>query len=116
IARLMLGAVIPNVQASWVKEGLRMGEQLLSFGVNDLGGTLMNESISTSAGAAHGQLTTPAALRHAIRSAGRVPAQRSTRYDTIRVFSSDGADDPIEPLDGVADPDAIFGSYAELVA
>jgi 7,8-didemethyl-8-hydroxy-5-deazariboflavin synthase CofH subunit len=116
IARLMLGADIPNIQASWVKEGLRMGEQLLSFGVNDLGGTLMNESISTSAGAAHGQLTTPAALRHAIRSAGRVPVQRSTRYDVIRVFSSDGKSDPVEPLDGVTDPDAVFGSYAELVA
>jgi 7,8-didemethyl-8-hydroxy-5-deazariboflavin synthase CofH subunit len=116
IARLMLGGVIPNIQASWVKEGLRMGEQLLSFGVNDLGGTLMNESISTSAGAAHGQLTTPAALRHAIRSAGRVPVQRGTRYEVIRVFSSDGADDPVEPLDGVTDPDAVFGSYAELAA
>jgi 7,8-didemethyl-8-hydroxy-5-deazariboflavin synthase CofH subunit len=116
IARLMLGASFKNIQASWVKEGLRMGEQLLSFGVNDLGGTLMNESISTSAGAAHGQLTTPAALRHAIRSAGRVPAQRGTRYEILRVFSRDGAGDPVEPLDQVVDPDATFGSYAELVA
>jgi 7,8-didemethyl-8-hydroxy-5-deazariboflavin synthase CofH subunit len=116
IARLMLGAVIPNLQASWVKEGLRMGEQLLAFGVNDLGGTLMNESISTSAGAAHGQLTSPAALRHAIRAAGRIPVQRSTRYEVLRVFSSDGAGDPVEALDAVTDPDAVFGSYAELVA
>jgi 7,8-didemethyl-8-hydroxy-5-deazariboflavin synthase CofH subunit len=116
IARLMLGAHIPNLQASWVKEGLRMGEQLLSFGVNDLGGTLMNESISTSAGAAHGQLTSPAALRHAVRAAGRVPAQRSTGYDVLRVFSRDGSDDPVEALDEITDPDAVFGSYAELVA
>ena len=51
VARLMLGASIPNVQSSWVKEGPRLAQYLLGAGANDVGGTLMNESISTSAGA-----------------------------------------------------------------
>ena len=114
IARLMLGHDIPNLQASWVKEGLRMAQRLLSSGVNDLGGTLMNESISTSAGARHGQLLTPATLRALIRDAGRVPVQRSTAYQSIRVFGPDAANDPIEPLDGIEDTDAVFGSYEML--
>ena len=78
IARLMLGATFRNVQASWVKEGIRQAQWLLSCGANDLGGTLMNESISTAAGSAHGQVMTPSALRRAIRDAGRVPVQRDT--------------------------------------
>ena len=114
IARLMLGADIPNLQASWVKEGLRMAQRLLSSGVNDLGGTLMNESISTSAGARHGQLLTPATLRALIRDAGRAPVQRSTDYRPIHVFGPDPAKDPIEPLDAIDDPDAVFGSYEAL--
>ncbi|MCA9565649.1 MAG: 5-amino-6-(D-ribitylamino)uracil--L-tyrosine 4-hydroxyphenyl transferase CofH, partial [Myxococcales bacterium] len=67
IARLMLGADIPNLQASWVKEGIRQAQFLLDCGVNDLGGTLINESISTAAGAQHGQLMRPAELRRVIR-------------------------------------------------
>ena len=114
IARLMLGADIPNLQASWVKLGLQQAQQLLTCGVNDLGGTLINESISTSAGASHGQLVTPATLRHAVRDAGRVPVQRDTRYNALRVFSDDPRDDPAEPLDQVADPNASFGSYRGL--
>jgi 7,8-didemethyl-8-hydroxy-5-deazariboflavin synthase CofH subunit len=114
IARLMLGHDIPNLQASWVKEGLRMAQRLLSSGVNDLGGTLMNESISTSAGARHGQLLTPATLRALIRDAGRVPVQRSTAYQSIRIFGPDAANDPIEPLDEIEDTDAVFGSYEML--
>jgi 7,8-didemethyl-8-hydroxy-5-deazariboflavin synthase CofH subunit len=117
IARLMLGAHIPNLQASWVKEGLRTAEWLLSCGVNDLGGTLMNESISTAAGAQHGQLTTPAALRRVIRDAGRIPVQRSTLYQVIREFSGDvNATDAAEPLDAVQDPDNLFGTYRALLS
>ena len=78
-ARLMLGRDIPNLQASWVKEGLRTSQLLLSCGVNDLGGTLMNESISTAAGARHGQLMTPATLRRVIRDAGRAPGRAQHR-------------------------------------
>ncbi|MGB5810791.1 MAG: 5-amino-6-(D-ribitylamino)uracil--L-tyrosine 4-hydroxyphenyl transferase CofH, partial [Polyangiales bacterium] len=114
VARLMLGQDIPNLQASWVKEGLRTSQFLLSAGVNDLGGTLMNESISTAAGARHGQLMTPATLRRVIRDAGRLPAERDTRYALIREFGVNSADDPVEPLDGIEDPDSVFGSYDAL--
>lgn len=114
IARLMLGASFVNVQASWVKEGPRMAQWLLSCGANDLGGTLMNESISTSAGAAHGQLVPPAELRRLIRDAGRTPVERNTLYGQIRRFSDTGEDDPVDPLDTVTDADATFGTYAAL--
>lgn len=114
IARLMLGPSMKNIQASWVKEGLRQAQWLLSCGVNDLGGTLMNESISTSAGAKHGQLMTPATLRAAIRDAGRVPVERNTCYGVVRKFKLEPGDDPVEPLDSVESADAVFGSYATL--
>jgi FO synthase subunit 2 len=115
IARLMLGSAFRNLQVSWVKQGLVLAARILGCGANDLGGTLINESISTSAGAPHGQLVSPARLRAAIRAAGRVPAERSTLYAIRRVFSADGHDDPVSPLDAIADPDAVFGSYAALV-
>ena len=114
IARLMLGRDIPNLQASWVKEGLRTSQLLLSCGVNDLGGTLMNESISTAAGARHGQLMTPATLRRIIRDAARRPVQRTTAYGVIQEFADSADNDPVEPLDGVVDSDAVFGSYDAL--
>lgn len=113
IARLFLGRDIPNLQASWVKEGARFGQILLDAGVNDLGGTLMNESISTTAGAKHGQLMTPAELRRIIRDAGRVPVQRDTLYRPVQRFDNP-ADDPHEALNDVGDIDATFGSYATL--
>jgi len=116
ISRLMLGPSFKNVQTSWVKEGLRQAQLLLGCGANDLGGTLINESISTSAGALHGQLMSPATLRAAIRDAGRLPVERTTRYQTLRTFSADGADDPVHPLDLIDDPEARFGSYDRLVA
>jgi FO synthase subunit 2 len=117
IARLMLGPTFRNIQASWVKEGLRTAQWLLHAGVNDLGGTLMNESISTAAGARHGQLTTPATLRAVIRDAGRTPVQRSTLYTELRTFRSDAshATDELGPLDRMEDPDTTFGSYDALV-
>jgi len=113
-ARLMLGQDIANLQASWVKEGLRTSQLLLSCGVNDLGGTLMNESISTAAGARHGQLMTPATLRRVIRDAGRVPVERNTTYGVIREFGDASDQDPTEPLDTVENPDEVFGSYDAL--
>ncbi len=116
IARLMLGATFRNIQVSWVKEGIRQSQWLLSCGANDLGGTLMNESISTSAGAEHGQVMTPSKLRRAIREAGRTPAERTTRYEVLRTFSasSDADDGPADRLDAVSDPNATFGTYAAL--
>jgi FO synthase subunit 2 len=113
-ARLVLGRDIPNLQASWVKEGLRTSQLLLRCGVNDLGGTLMNESISTAAGARHGQLMTPATLRRVIRDAGRLPVQRDTAYGVVREFPDTSDQDPAEPLDTVRDPDQVFGSYDAL--
>jgi 7,8-didemethyl-8-hydroxy-5-deazariboflavin synthase CofH subunit len=113
-ARLMLGHDIPNLQASWVKEGLRTSQLLLSCGVNDLGGTLMNESISTAAGARHGQLMTPATLRRVIRDAGRAPVERDTLYGVIREFGGTSDQDSTEPLDAIQDPDDVFGSYEAL--
>jgi FO synthase subunit 2 len=113
VARLMLGATFRNVQVSWVKEGLPMSQRLLSCGANDMGGTLINESISTSAGALHGQLASPRELRRVIRAAGRVPAERTSLYAVRRVFASE-ADEPPSPLDDVADAEARFGSYAGL--
>ena len=113
-ARLMLGRDIANLQASWVKEGLRTSQLLLRCGVNDLGGTLMNESISTAAGARHGQLMTPATLRRVIRDAGRVPAERNTTYGVIREFGDTSDQDPAEPLDTIQNPDEVFGSYDAL--
>jgi FO synthase subunit 2 len=113
-ARLLLGWDIPNLQASWVKEGLRTSHLLLRCGVNDLGGTLMNESISTAAGARHGQLMTPARLRQVIRDAGRTPVQRSTVYDVVCEFGETSEQDPIEPLDTITEPDEVFGSYDAL--
>ena len=113
-ARLMLGRDIPNLQASWVKEGLRTSQLLLSCGVNDLGGTLMNESISTAAGARHGQLIRPATLRQVIRDSGRVPVERDTTYGLVREFGGASDQDPSEPLDAIENPDEVFGSYDEL--
>ncbi|MEM9454102.1 MAG: 5-amino-6-(D-ribitylamino)uracil--L-tyrosine 4-hydroxyphenyl transferase CofH [Myxococcota bacterium] len=116
IARLMLGATVKNLQVSWVKEGLRATEWLLFCGVNDLGGTLMNESISTAAGAQHGQMATPAAFRRTIRSAGRTPAQRTTSYEIVREYPRElEGSEPPEPLDQVDDPDATFGTYRALL-
>ena len=114
IARIMLNNWIPNVQASWVKEGSRMSQLLLSAGVNDLGGTLINESISTAAGAQHGQLMRPSEFRGMIRAAGRVPAERSTTYGLLRVFGE--ADEELDPLDLVGENvEEVFGSYKKLV-
>jgi FO synthase subunit 2 len=114
IARIMLNNWIPNIQASWVKEGPRMSQLLLAAGVNDLGGTLINESISTAAGAQHGQLMRPNEFRQMIRQAGRIPAERYTTYKTRRVFSD--TDQELDPLDLVGDNvEEVFGSYDRLV-
>jgi len=110
VARLMLDAWIPNIQATWVKQGPRLAKECLQAGANDFGGTLMNESISTSAGAQHGQFLHPTELRSWIRASGRIPVQRSTTYKTLRVFEE-------EPID--AEPSWSgdrFGSYATLIA
>ena len=80
IARIVLGDVIRNIQASWTKLGPVEALHCLNLGVNDLGGCLMNESISRAAGAGHGQCWSPAAMQSAILGVGRVPSQRTTLY------------------------------------
>ncbi|MEM7394724.1 MAG: 5-amino-6-(D-ribitylamino)uracil--L-tyrosine 4-hydroxyphenyl transferase CofH, partial [Verrucomicrobiota bacterium] len=87
IARLMLHGWIDNLQVSWVKAGPRRAQQMLGCGVNDLGGTLMNETISRSAGARHGQEITPLEMVRLIRSAGRIPVQRNTLYEVVNDYS-----------------------------
>ena len=114
LARLMLGPTFRNIQASWVKEGPKLCQVLLTVGANDLGGTLINESISTSAGATYGQLVPPGELKRLIRDAGRVPAERDTLYNIVRHFP-DG-DDDASPLDRVEDAESRFGSYRRLIA
>jgi FO synthase len=101
VARLALHPDVANVQASWVKLGPEGTRQMLAAGVNDLGGTLMNESISRSAGAAFGQELPPERMEELIRSAGRVPRQRTTLYGEPReerVRASFGAAPLSEPL------------------
>jgi FO synthase len=101
VARLALHPDITNIQASWVKLGPDGTRQALAAGVNDLGGTLMNESISRSAGAAFGQELPPERMEELIRSAGRVPRQRTTLYGDAppdRVAASFGAAPLAEPL------------------
>jgi FO synthase len=80
VARLALHPSFTNVQASWVKLGPEGVRQALAAGVNDLGGTLMNESISRAAGSEWGQEMPPEAMERLIRSAGRTPRQRTTTY------------------------------------
>jgi len=83
VARLVLHPLIPNVQASWVKLGVDGVSELLGCGVNDLGGTLMNESISRAAGTQHGQELGPHDMERLIRAMARVPQQRTTLYRSV---------------------------------
>jgi FO synthase len=83
VARLVLHPLIPNIQASWVKMGPEGARACLRAGVNDLGGTLMNESISRAAGASHGQEMAPGMMEELIRSAGRRPRERTTLYAPV---------------------------------
>jgi FO synthase len=83
IARLVFNKEIPNIQASWVKLGPDGLSACLKAGVNDVGGSLMNETITRSAGATHGQEMLPETLEGLIRKAGRDPVQRTTLYGEL---------------------------------
>ncbi len=83
VARLTLHPHITNIQTSWVKMGHAGVKACLNAGVNDLGGTLMNESITRAAGASHGQETSPAQMLAMIDASGRLPRQRSTAYGEV---------------------------------
>ncbi|HEX2709066.1 MAG TPA: 5-amino-6-(D-ribitylamino)uracil--L-tyrosine 4-hydroxyphenyl transferase CofH [Solirubrobacterales bacterium] len=84
--RLALGKTVTNLQASWVKMGLEGATEALRWGVNDLGGTLMEENISRMAGSQHGVRLEPSQLIEAARAAGREPAQRTTLYEVIESY------------------------------
>jgi 5-amino-6-(D-ribitylamino)uracil---L-tyrosine 4-hydroxyphenyl transferase len=112
VSRLMLHNHVKNIQVSWVKEGSKMSQFLLCAGANDFGGTLINESISTSAGSIHGQIMKPREIRAQIKSLGRIPAQRNTVYEILQINS--GAEDDYQTnLDQVSSDG--FGSYRELI-
>ena len=86
VARLMLAKWIDNIQVSWVKLGAERAADLLHAGVNDLGGTLMDESISRSAGADFGEELTPTEMVKLIRHAGRRPVRRNTLYQVVEAY------------------------------
>ncbi len=112
IARIMFNNSIDNIQMSWVKEGQKMSQLLLMWGANDFGGTLINESISTSAGSEYGQLLRPKEIRRMVREIGRIPAERSTHYKILKKFEVENEDE--DGLDRITDYSQ-FGSYAELI-
>lgn len=114
VARIMLHGSIHHIQASWVKQGIEMAKACLNAGADDLGGTLMNESISTAAGSGHGHFLRPVDLRKAVRDVGRVPAERTTTYQTLRVMENEP--DRPEPLDAPTADGSRFGSYHSLIA
>ncbi|MGH2724457.1 MAG: bifunctional FO biosynthesis protein CofGH [Actinomycetota bacterium] len=87
VARILLEGAIPNVQVSWVKLGLDASKVMLAGGANDLGGTLMEETISRMAGAEWGIRKEPEELEGAIRDIGRTPVQRTTTYDRVHRVS-----------------------------
>jgi len=82
VSRLVLNPLIRNIQTSWVKMGAEGAALCLEAGANDLGGTLMNESITRAAGGVHGQLLDAARLQALARSIGRPARQRTTLYDS----------------------------------
>ena len=104
VSRIMLNGFIDNIQVSWTKLGAERARNMLSLGVNDLGGTLMNESISRSAGSKHGQEITAAELCEIIRSAGRTPVRRNTLYKTIDIFKDHDPIDVIPLVERKSDP------------
>jgi 5-amino-6-(D-ribitylamino)uracil---L-tyrosine 4-hydroxyphenyl transferase len=111
VSRIMLNNSIDNLQMSWVKEGQKMSQLLLMWGANDFGGTLINESISTSAGSEYGQLLKPKEIRRMVKEIGRIPAERNTHYEILKKF--DGEEEIEDKLDTVTDKQ--FGSYVELI-
>jgi len=113
VSRLMLNNHIKNIQVSWVKESPRFSQYCLNAGANDFGGTLINESISTSAGSSHGQIMRPIEFRKMIREVGRIPAERTTTYKIVKRFEAGKEEN--HPLDQVDYSEQKFGSYQRLL-
>jgi FO synthase len=83
VSRLALHPLIPNIQVSWVKVGPEGAAACLGAGANDLGGTLMNESISRAAGNEHGEELAPERMHALVKAIGRTPEQRNTLYGSV---------------------------------
>jgi FO synthase subunit 2 len=83
LSRILLHTHIPNIQASWVKLGKKLAQVALTCGANDVGGTLMEEKISSSAGAKNGENMEVSEIKWLVRTAGRKPVQRNTLYESI---------------------------------
>ena len=116
VARLALNPHFSNIQTSWVKMGNPGVKACLNAGVNDLGGTLMNESITRAAGAEHGQELAPARMEELIRSCGRIPKQRSTAYGEVpaeRIKRSFEAPELTPPINQIASGYERAGSGVE---
>jgi 5-amino-6-(D-ribitylamino)uracil---L-tyrosine 4-hydroxyphenyl transferase len=113
ISRIYFDQLIKNIQISWVKEGQKLSQIMLGSGANDMGGCLINESISTSAGSLYGQLMRPKEMRKLISSAGKIPAQRTSNYKIIKQFQTKEEIEYESNLDKI-DPTG-FGSYKELI-
>jgi FO synthase len=98
VARLFLRPWITNIQMSWVKMGTKLAQMALLAGANDMGGTLMEESISRESGSQHGENLPPEEMRRLIREVGRTPVQRSTTYEILNRFDDPALDPPsLEP-------------------
>jgi 7,8-didemethyl-8-hydroxy-5-deazariboflavin synthase CofH subunit len=98
VSRLFLRPWITNIQVSWVKMGIKLGQMALCSGANDFGGTLMEESISRESGSDHGENTPAEDFRQYIREINRTPIERSTLYATLRRFKDPAEDPPsLEP-------------------
>tara|TARA_B100000700_G_C14990216_1_gene830898 strand:- start:1308 stop:1850 length:543 start_codon:yes stop_codon:yes gene_type:complete len=109
IARLMLRGWVDNIQVSWVKLGPSLAQKILKCGANDFGGTLMNESISRSAGARWGQEVMPREMTGIIRGAGRIPVQRTTLYKEIASYNDRDAGEfkPLVARSGTSETEAL---------
>lgn len=98
VSRIALNGLIDNIQVSWTKLGAERARNLLSMGVNDMGGTLINESISRSAGSKNGQEITEREMVDIIRSASKAPVRRNTLYKTIKTYGTNESVTSSEPL------------------
>ena len=83
LSRILLHTHVNNIQATWVKLGKKLAQVALQCGANDLGGTLMEDQISTASGGNNGEYVSPAEFEWMIRGAGRIPVQRDTLYRRI---------------------------------
>ncbi len=117
VSRLMLAGWINNIQVSWPKLGPEGAQHLLRAGANDMGGTLMNEKITTASGGHFGQEVTPLEMVKIIRNAGRIPVERNTVYDALNVYDNHNPIDvgPLVPRNVSESPIRFIGEIQKSV-